>query len=81
MTDELQAVSVGLRVDLTKLDADLAASQRKIVPIKGPHKVRFIVDPPNLGAIKQQIRTLLQARVRHHPVGRGLRGFGHGVST
>lgn len=62
MTDELQAISVGLGVNLSKLDADLATSSKKIKAITGPHKVTFIVGAPDLGAVRAQIRTILEQK-------------------
>lgn len=63
MTEELGAISVGLRVGLGTLDRDLANIKKRIEPIEREHLIPFKVGNVNVNEIKREIEKISRGKV------------------
>lgn len=62
MTDELGAVSVGLRVNMTGLNTDIENARRKVAGISGQHRVSFVVGPVDTEKAQADINRVMKKR-------------------
>jgi hypothetical protein len=61
MPDELNAISVGLQVNLGSLDRDIAKIQKQVASVEGDHTINFSVGKVNVAAVREQLRQLTRS--------------------
>lgn len=66
MTDELGAISVGLRVGLGTLDRDLATIKKKIDPLEREHVIPFKVGRINVTEVQREIDKITRGNTKIH---------------
>ena len=63
MTEELGAISVGLKVGLGSLDADIARIQKKVKSVSREWPISFKVGAVNVTEVQREIKKITQGKI------------------